>query len=136
MTEEAAAMHKLALILAGVPALAAAFSMPAAGALSLSMSSSHRDSASALCLSSSSYHLGRREVLAAVPLAAGVVMAPPAAVAEESMQWPFALGPDSIVPVGKGKIPALGFGMPCLHRDRTDMVIIVERMIFVSARAQ
>lgn len=128
-------MHRLALILAGVPALAVAFSMPAAGALSLSMSSSHRDSASALWLSSSSYHFGRREVLAAVPLAAGAVMAPPAAVAEDSMQWPAALGPDSIVPVGKGRIPALGFGMcPCLRRAA--MLIIVERMILVSARAQ
>ena len=97
--------------------------------VSLSMSAQHRNSASSL-------HISRRRAIATVPGVAGALVLPSIGRAEislppglvpggeeaaeaasigrayEAMQWPAALQPNSVLPVGdKLKLPAIGFGM-------------------------
>lgn len=90
-----------ALILAACASTTDAFTQ--GGPTFLSMSAQHRNSASSL-------HLNRRQAIATVPGFAGALVLP--SVAEEAMQWPAALTPDSVLSVGDAlKLPAIGFGM-------------------------
>jgi hypothetical protein len=97
----------VALILAvGAPTMTAAFSPAYSGpAVSLSMSAQHQESSSLL--------LSRRRAIATAPAVAGALIVPAKVVADaEAMQWPEALTPESLLPVGDAlKLPAIGFGM-------------------------
>ena len=111
---------------------------PPSGALSLAMSAPRGRGDRDRVAARGAAGCARRDVLAAVPLVAALganaallvppvsALCPPGAQApctplpafEGVMQWPAALTPDALVPVGNGgRVPAVGFGM-CAREGR------------------